>query len=97
MQLYIYALAAMKHFKNQHKVNKVTVHIGQPRINNFDSFSVPLKDLKKMKKKVIKAGKIALSGEGKCVYDSKHCFFCSAKYTCDAYAEATSGFVDTTI
>ena len=95
-QLMIYALAAIKTFKKAHRVKRVTVHIGQPRINNFDSWSPTLKQLKELKKEVKTKGKIALAGKGELVYNSGHCFFCLAKPTCEEFARGTCGFKDET-
>jgi len=94
-QLMIYAAATIKTLYPNTK--KVTLHIVQPRINNFSEWSVSVKDIKRLKKLAVKQGKKALSGKGaKYKYSSKHCFFCPVKYECRAYEVGSNPFSDTT-
>jgi len=88
-QLMTYALAAMKTYKKKHKVNKVTVHIAQPYINHFESYSPTMKELKQFKKEIKAGAKLALSDDAECVYSSKGCYWCTAKFNCQAFIDAT--------
>ena len=90
-QLMLYAFGAMKMIND--KVKTISVHIGQPRANNFDRWDISPKEVKKFAKKAKKVGLEGLTNDKlKPVYDPKGCYWCEAKDTCEEYQLKSSPF-----
>lgn len=86
-QLMLYALGALEAYGYLYDVKEVTVTIIQPRLDNFDSFSIPADELKKWGEEYVKPRAIrAFKGEGELVSGS-HCRFCKHRPHCTKCAE----------
>lgn len=92
-QLLIYALAAYHYYSLGCEINKISIHIHQPRLNHYSEFSVTPEDLivfgKQLKDKAGIAYKIYLEGPQTdndfCAGESQ-CRFCKAAGKCETLA-----------
>lgn len=86
-QLRLYGLGACNSFELLYDFDTVVVHIMQPRLDNVDSESISVKDLKAWANDVVvPAAQLADKGEGefKC---GSHCKFCKAYAACKTQKE----------
>jgi len=86
-QMMTYALGAYEEFKLIYPIEEVRMTIYQPRIDNISSHVMPIKDLLKWGRTILKPGAIkAYNGEGE-FFPGDHCKFCRARATCKALAK----------
>lgn len=92
-QLLIYALAAYYYYSLGCEINKISIHIHQPRLNHYSEFSVTPDELlafgKELKNKAGEAYTVYLNGprsaDDFCAGESQ-CRFCKAAGKCEALA-----------
>ncbi len=86
-QLMLYALGALEEHGWLFDVDKLTMTIYQPRIDNISSWDIAEDELLKWAEDELKPkAQIAFSGQGEFVA-GKHCQFCRLKPNCRAHAE----------
>lgn len=85
-QILLYALGAISLFDMLYDIEKVTMTIVQPRVDNFSTYEMSVDDLLKWAEEELKPkAELALKGEGEfCA--GEHCRFCRAKNQCRARA-----------
>lgn len=85
-QMMLYALGALSLFDMLYDIEKVTMTIVQPRVDNFSNYEMSVDDLLKWAEEELKPkAELALKGEGEfCA--GEHCRFCLAKNQCRARA-----------
>lgn len=89
-QLKCYALGILNDYGHIFNIKRVRLNIYQPRIDNFDSFSISVSDLFLWAETVLKKqAALAWKGEGD-LKVGDHCKFCRVKATCTAMAEFTA-------
>jgi hypothetical protein len=86
-QLMLYALGVYNIARWFYDIDTVNLTIVQPRIDNTNTWSVPISELLDWAETVVKPqAKKAFNGEGDFV-PGEHCRFCKAKPTCRALAK----------
>ena len=86
-QLKLYALGALAKFDNLlFNFKEITVHIVQPRMDNFSSFTISKEDLLDWSKFVKQKAQEALEGTGEFA-SGEWCKFCPAKAVCREYSK----------
>lgn len=86
-QMRLYALGAAEMFDPVYGFETVITHIIQPRMNNFSSETIKLKDLRDWANSVVKpAAEAALTAKGD-AHKGKWCTFCLAKAVCREYGK----------
>lgn len=81
-QLLLYAAGAMNIYEPLYGFSNITVHIYQPRIDHFDSYTTTVEKLEKWLNGTVKPiAKMAFAGEGE-FNPGDWCGFCKARYTC---------------
>lgn len=85
-QMMLYALGALSLFDMLYDIEKVTMVIVQPRVDNFSTYEMSVDDLLKWAEEELKPkAELALKGEGEfCA--GEHCRWCLAKNQCRARA-----------
>lgn len=86
-QLKLYALGAYEKYKFIYSIDDVVLHIVQPRLDNYSSWSVSSKDLLDFGAYARERAGIALEGGGTFAPDADVCRFCRARAVCRARAE----------
>lgn len=83
----LYGLGALKKYEMMYDIHEVVIHIHQPRIGNFSSWSISVNDLYEWADNVLKpAAEIAFSGEGE-TNPGEWCKFCKVKSMCSKLTE----------
>ncbi|MED9903545.1 MAG: DUF2800 domain-containing protein [Lachnospiraceae bacterium] len=98
-QMKCYGLGAIKDFAFIYPIATVTLHIVQPRINNFSKWSITRAELETWGLNVLKpAAEKAFAGGGECVPGS-WCDegFCKLRGTCRARTDKYMAFMDTAV
>ena len=86
-QIRLYALGALYAFDMLYDIERVTMHIIQPRLDSNTSETLTVEELRAWAADVvIPRAKLAAAGEGKHV-PGEHCRWCRAKNVCRAHAE----------
>ena len=86
-QMKVYALGWLADFDGMYDLDKVSVTIFQPRIDNYSTWEISVADLNVWAETELKPKAVlAFNGEGDFVA-GKHCGFCRAKAQCKALAE----------
>lgn len=88
-QLMLYGLGALELYDDLFDINKITLTIFQPRINNISSYTISKDELIKWGVEIVKpSAEKAFYGKGECV-EGKHCDegFCRARPLCKAYSQ----------
>lgn len=86
-QLMMYGLGAVKMYLSHYDFKEIHLHIVQPRLDNFSTFSISLADLTNWGEEVVKpAAKLAFAGEGE-FKAGDHCRWCKVKGNCKARAD----------
>lgn len=86
-QLRLYALGAYYLYSSIYNINYITTHIIQPRMNNFSSESLTVKELDNWLEQIVKpAASDATTNNGK-PKRGPWCKFCKAKAICRAYGK----------
>ncbi|MFA9423460.1 MAG: DUF2800 domain-containing protein, partial [Sedimentibacter sp.] len=85
-QMMLYALGALSLFDMLYDIEKVSMSIIQPRVNNFSTYEISIDELLKWAEEELKPkALLASNGEGEfCA--GEHCRFCRAKNQCRARA-----------
>lgn len=85
-QIMLYSLAALSLFEMLYDVEKISMTIIQPRVDNFSTYEISVEELLSWAEKELKPkALLAIKGEGEfCAGD--HCRFCRAKNQCRARA-----------
>lgn len=86
-QLKLYALGAIKAYGMFYPVERVFMHIVQPRIDNNNQAEISVEDLNAWAQIIKPWAEQAYKGEGEFKADEETCRFCRAKATCRARAE----------
>lgn len=87
-QLMLYAYGAFTGFDSFYDIQRITLHIGQPRLDSFPSWELSADDLKNwIEQEVRPKAKLAFAGEGK-FSAGDWCHFCKVKARCRHLAEA---------
>lgn len=85
-QMMLYSLGALREFDFMYDIKTVRMTIHQPRIDNYSSWEMSVKDLKKWAVDVLTPlANLAFNGEGE-FNAGDHCRFCRAKAVCKANA-----------
>lgn len=85
-QMMLYALGALSLFDMLYDIDKISMVIVQPRVDNFSTYEMSVDDLLKWAEEELKPkAELALKGEGEFCAD-EHCRFCLAKNQCRARA-----------
>jgi len=86
-QLAIYALGWLEAYSFMYDIQRVRLHIYQPRMNNIATTEVLAEDLKFWGVNFVQnAANLAYNGLGT-AHAGSHCKFCKAKKVCKVYAE----------
>lgn len=85
-QMMLYALGALSLFEMLYDIDKISMVIVQPRVDNFSTYEMSLEDILKWADSELKPkALLASKGEGEfCA--GEHCRFCRAKNQCRARA-----------
>ena len=93
-QLLLYAAGTMNIYEPLYGFSNITVHIYQPRIDHFDSYTTTVEKLEKwLNGTVLPMAKMAYAGEGTKV-SGDWCKFCRAKATCKQRAHEMYGLAE---
>ncbi len=94
-QLLAYAAGALISKNILHSITDVTLHIAQPRLENFSSFSLPTTDLIYwLDERVLPNIKLAYSGKAPLVPGIKQCRWCPGSATCRARFDYMSAIAE---
>lgn len=94
-QLRLYALGALNDYGLAYDVQRVEMHIFQPRINNVSVDAVSVEDLTAWAEKVVKPT-AAKAAKGKGTYTAgEHCRFCPHAGKCRALSKLCTEYVKT--
>ena len=85
-QMMIYALGALEAYRFLFPIDKVEMHIVQPRIDNYSSWSCSADELFRFGEEVKAKADLAYEGKGEFT-PGDWCRFCRARATCRARAE----------
>lgn len=86
-QLRLYALGAVREYAMLFGIRRITTHIIQPRLDNFDAESLTAEDLAAWGETIKPIAAQAYAGEGE-FHAGEHCRFCRARSKCAARARA---------
>lgn len=86
-QLRLYALGAVQEYAMLFGIRRITTHIIQPRLDNFDEESLTAEELTAWGETVKPFAAQAFAGEGE-FHAGEHCRFCRARSKCTARAKA---------
>ena len=86
-QLMLYALGAYARYCIVYPIEKVVLHIVQPRLDNFSTWETTREFIKKFGEEVKERAALAIRGEGTFNPSESACRFCRARAVCRARAE----------
>ena len=86
-QLKLYALGALEAYGMLYPIEKIFMHIVQPRVDNNNKAEIPVEDLYAWARIIKPWVEQAYKGEGDFAPREETCRFCRAKATCRARAE----------
>ena len=86
-QLALYALGAYEAYKILYPIDRIELHIIQPRLDNFSNWGCPLLELLAFGKYAKEKAELAYKGEGEFRPSPDTCRFCRAKGRCRARAD----------
>lgn len=93
-QLLLYAIGVYDKLKNKDIIQNITLHIVQPRINNFDKWSLSIEELSYWKGYIKAKAEIALHDDAPRIPSENACKWCKAKTTCPALYDFTKDVID---
>ena len=94
-QMKLYALGALNDYGIAYDVNKVEMHIYQPRINNISAYTLTVDELMDWAEKVVKPA-AAKAVKGKGTYNAgAHCKFCPHAGRCRELTKTCTEYVET--
>ncbi len=85
-QLKLYALGALIAYGLFYPIERVTLHIVQPRIDNIDHWNISAKALREWGESIRPTAQLAYEGGGE-FSSGEHCRFCKLRQTCRKRAE----------
>lgn len=91
-QLVLYALGAINDLQFLYDIEKVVLHIVQPRMCNYQAQELSIKELESWKAFFIEKSQLALSENAPRIAGDKQCKFCKAKSICPEYQEFKKPF-----
>lgn len=92
-QMMLYALGALYDYGLAYDVQKIKMHIYQPRINNISTFEISVEDLMVWADQTVKpTAKLAAKGEGE-HSPGEHCRFCPHAGECRALTDLCTKYV----
>lgn len=83
-QLLLYAMGVYHKLKDKDIIQEITLHIVQPRTNNFDKWSLSIKELSYWEGYIKAKAEIALRDDAPRIPSENACKWCKAKTTCPA-------------
>lgn len=85
-QLMLYALGALQKYRLMYEIDRISMTIYQPRLNNYSTYEISAADLETWGvETVLLKARQAFDGQGEYVAGS-HCKFCKARHQCKALA-----------
>ena len=94
MQLLLYAIGALNTLRIDIDVENITMHIVQPRANNFSTWELTIKELYSYYKYINYRGLEALKDDAPRIPSEEACRWCKARFTCYALNNVTKDVVD---
>jgi hypothetical protein len=88
-QAILYALGALNDFGLIYDIHIVTVHIVQPRLNNYSEWTLTKDELLKWGERIKQAADAALEADAPRTPGEKQCQWCKAKAKCPALMQLT--------
>jgi hypothetical protein len=88
-QAILYALGALNDFGLIYDIHTVTVHIVQPRLNNYSEWALTKDELLKWGERIKQAADAALEDDAPRTPGEKQCQWCKAKAKCPALMQLT--------
>jgi len=85
-QMMLYALGALSLFDMLYDIERVSMAIVQPRVDNFSTWEIPVEELLKWAEEELKPKALLASTGGGEFCAGDHCRFCRAKNQCRARA-----------
>lgn len=85
-QMMLYALGALSLFDMLYDIEKVSMNIVQPRVDNFSTWEITVEELLKWAEEELKPKALLASSGGGEFCAGDHCRFCRAKNQCRARA-----------
>lgn len=92
-QMKLYSLGALVLYGVLFNIEKVVLHIIQPRVDNISSFALTPADLMKWGESIKAIAQTSFNGEGE-FNSGDHCKFCKAKHVCRARSENFTALED---
>ena len=89
-QLQLYALGALGRYGMLYDIDTVRMTIIQPRLDNIDTWEIPVTELLAFGSYVQDRAKLAITGAGDFLPSEEACRFCRARQQCRARAEANA-------
>lgn len=86
-QLLIYGYLAFEFLAFNHEITTITLHIVQPRIDNFPFWTMPISELIERMQVVLETAKEALQAGAKISPSLAACRFCKVKFGCEEHLE----------
>jgi hypothetical protein len=83
----LYGIGALDAWSFLGKINRVVLHIVQPRLDHIDRWEVDIQDLELFKQEAAQAARLALSSNAPRFPGDLQCKFCKAAATCEALAK----------
>lgn len=88
-QLQLYALGAYEKFNKKYDIQKVKMHIVQPRINNISSWEIPIGQLLEFGEYATHRANLTLLPNAPFSASEEACQWCSAKSYCEELAKVS--------
>lgn len=86
-QLLIYGYLAFEHLAFNYEIITITMHIVQPRIDNFPFWTMSVTELNQRMQVVLETAKEALQAGAKISPSLAACRFCKVKFDCEEHLE----------
>lgn len=93
-QLLLYAIGVYNKLKNKEVIQEIVLHIVQPRINNFDKWSLSINELSFWEGYIKAKAEIALNDNAPRIPSENACKWCKAKTTCSALYDFTADIME---
>ena len=93
-QLLLYAIGIYNGLKNKDIIKEIVLHIVQPRINNYDKWSLSIGQLSYWEGYIKAKAEIALNDNAPRIPSENACKWCKAKTTCPALYDFTKDVID---
>lgn len=93
-QLLLYAMGVYNNLKNKEVIQEIILHIVQPRVNNFDKWSLSINELAYWEGYIKAKAEIALNDNAPRIPSENACKWCKAKTTCPALYDFTADVLE---